>query len=695
MRDSVSTPNLRNGLFARAHNAVIVIALVASAQYSHCTASSGSSPAPLLTAASVLALNSEQATYRYPVRLQGVVTFPNGSSLVLQDGTAGIWVNLPEKSTYKLGDLLEVRGTVGPGGYSPEIWASSARRIGQRALPLPKDVAFRELSSGIEDDQYISVIGKVRSVRMPANHATYSQIWIRLAMQDGFVDATLPNTVTFSSGLLLDSEVRVNAVALCSKNRDRQLTSVVLGMSSLSQITIVRPPDDDPFARPLTPLSALMQYRSGTDYYHRLRIAGVVTYYDPARRLILEDGDQAILVTNPPSEGILLGDRVEVSGFIASETSGPFIEDATVRFVSHGVSRPPAKVSISDILSGESRYRLVSVEGHVVSRVEEPWGVELLVQSGSSLLQAELHESARQPSFHNLQDGTKILLTGINMVEVEGKWDFAEAWVHCKLLLRSENDVQVLQLPSWWTTSRVIYLATILGLLILLLLGLVVYSLIARWKLQIVFKERERMAHEIHDTMAQSFAGIGFQLQAILRAIPEGMHQLQQEVALARDLVRHSHREARRSFSPLESELNGSTDLLTSLESSAKTMVTGGTIAITSSNLGVTRAIPPQMANELLRIGQEAIANAVRHADPCHLDIVVHYASDSVTLSVQDDGVGFVKSGSLLGFGLRGMRKRAASISAKLEIESNPGHGTRIEVIAPLRSSRKWRFFSK
>ena len=82
--------------------------------------------------------------------------------------------------------------------------------------------------------------------------------------------------------------------------------------------------------------------------------------------------------------------------------------------------------------------------------------------------------------------------------------------------------------------------------------------------------------------------------------------------------------------------------------------------------------------------------------------ISLTYKTDTVTLSVQDDGVGFVKSGNLLGFGLRGMRKRAAAVSADLAIESQPGKGTSVTVIAQLRSTSRpamavrnfWRYIS-
>jgi signal transduction histidine kinase len=694
MQDFVIVHDRCNRPFGRPRLAVLILALIAVAEGSLSAAPSPSPSAPLRTAASILALSVDQARQAYPVQLQGVVTLPG----VIQDETAGIWVNFSNKNDYVSGDLLEVRGTVGPGGYSPEVWPTSVRKIGHRELPHPKEVTFRELSAGNEDAQYVSIVGTVRSVRLPSANMPIPRIWLKVAMKDGLVDAALPNIASPFIDRLLEATIRLNAVALCGKNKNRQLTSVVLESSSIDQVKVLKPTSEDPFAAPLVSLGALMRYRSRTDYYHRVRVAGVVTYSDPGKRLILEEGEQAVLVAAPAAEEIQLGDRIEVSGFPSPENSGPILQDASVRFIEHGKPPSPAKVSVSDILSGASRYRLVSVEGRVVRRIDEPQGIELLVQSDSSLLQAQLEQPASRPGFLNFREGTRILVTGISLVEVEGTWDYAQSWVHCKLLLRSADDIQVLQLPSWWTTRRIICLATFFGILILILLGLVIYDQVARWKLQVVFRERERMAYEIHDTMAQSFAGIGFQLQAIMRSVPEGMPTLHQEVTRARDLVRHSQREARRSFSSIDSENDTSTDLLNSLDGCARNLIVGDSVEVTTSTVGVPCPIPRAVSMQLLRIGKEAIANAVRHANPRHLKILVEYAPDSIRLELQDDGIGFVKSGSLLGFGLRGMRRRAADIAAQLAIYSSPGDGTRIVVIAPLKHRRPgawlWRMWN-
>jgi hypothetical protein len=363
------------------------------------------------------------------------------------------------------------------------------------------------------------------------------------------------------------------------------------------------------------------------------------------------------------------------------------LQDAILRDVAPGQQLRPTPATPAELSSGSFNYSLVSTEGRLLRRMQEPFREVLLLQDKSALLLAELDEQGKPNELSYLKEGSTIRISGISTLDVSGTWGTGgpnASTIRYKVLLRSPGDVQVIQPASWWTTLHVIYLAAILGVLVLLFFGLLIYGRLEGWRLHAVLEERERLAHEIHDTLAQSFAGIGFQLQAIRKAIPSEALGLREQVDLARALVRHSHKEARRSLEPLSPDLPGEIDLLSSLESSARTMVEGGTVEVTAASIGAPHPLPPKIATSLLRIGQEAIANAVRHAEPSHLDISLAYDRGFVRLAIKDDGCGFVRSGNLLGFGLRGMRKRSAALSAKLEIVSQPGEGTCVVVTAPL-----------
>jgi signal transduction histidine kinase len=124
--------------------------------------------------------------------------------------------------------------------------------------------------------------------------------------------------------------------------------------------------------------------------------------------------------------------------------------------------------------------------------------------------------------------------------------------------------------------------------------------------------------------------------------------------------------------------------LLSALALCARRLVAGGSVTVISRSLGEVRPVPLRMSDNLYRIGQEALANAVRHAHPTRLNIVLEYTKNSVRLLIGDDGAGFVQGSELGGFGVLGMRKRAASISARLDVSSVLGQGTEVSVTAPL-----------
>jgi signal transduction histidine kinase len=329
----------------------------------------------------------------------------------------------------------------------------------------------------------------------------------------------------------------------------------------------------------------------------------------------------------------------------------------------------------------------VSIEARSVHRLLEPTREVLLLQTGSISVVAELRDARNDKGLLNVPEGSTVRVSGVSVVEVEGSWNLGgrpagnvSSWI----LLRSPADVQVIQPPSWWNSRHLLYLAALLALLLLLVLAHVVYKYMEHWNLRAVLSERERLATELHDSLAQSFAGIGFQLQAIRDAVPLDFPQLRQQVDLAWSLTRHSHKEAQRSIGPLDAGLPRESDLIAALGNSARKLVEGGSVRVTAESTGPQRTLPPRIFDPLLRIGLEAIANAVRHANSHTIGISACYEPKRLRLAIQDDGCGFIVSGSLLGFGLRGMRKRAAAIGAKLEILAQPGSGTRIEVTAAL-----------
>jgi signal transduction histidine kinase len=243
------------------------------------------------------------------------------------------------------------------------------------------------------------------------------------------------------------------------------------------------------------------------------------------------------------------------------------------------------------------------------------------------------------------------------------------------------EEVEVIKGPPWWSTGHIVVL--IIGFLLLLLAAQTGYHFIARWRLRAVIEERERLAHEMHDTLAQNFAGLGFHLEG-MRDDTSEENPLRPQLDWALDMVRDSHKEARRSVASLRPQALESVGLLKSLEQDARRMVGGGGVHIATSLTGTERKIPVSISDTLLRIGQEAVANAVRHGQPNALQLAIDYEDTALQLTVKDNGRGFHPANGSGGFGIRGMKNRADSISADLKICSAPSEGTTVQVRVPI-----------
>jgi signal transduction histidine kinase len=639
--------------------------------------------------ASIRSLSFDQANFGHPALIRGVITLSVERGLVVHDATEGIWVYWNRFEDYAPGDEVEVQGSIGPGKFAPVVNATSVRKLGIAPLPKPLPVTFKQLSSGDFDAQYVTLTGSIRSVGKRENSGRSKHLIVRIDSGHGTLMATLPGDADEALDPMLDGIVRITATAMSSQTNNRRLIAPILAISSLQNIVLLRPPSAALWSTPVLPIGRLMQWRSGTDLHHRVHVTGTITYYRPGESLVIEDHGSALYARTDQSMELSLGDRVDVLGFPAPRDSGPILENAILRRVASGAPLAPASVRIANLCSGNLNYNLISTEGILVQQLDGPSQRTLLVKDGSNVVEAELDGGA-EPKLRSLHDGSTVRIRGINALRVSRAWNYdvdGVEKVHCRILLRSEDDAMLVQMPTWWTVPHTIYVAIALGTLALLFLIQIIRSLYDRGRLQAVLAERERLAHELHDTLAQSFAGIGFQLQAIRREIPHDFRHLERQVDLARDLVRHSHKEARRTLSSYSAETDERFDLLRCLEKSAQTMAEGGKVCITSTIAGDQRPLHPAIATALLRIGQEAIANAIRHADPTHLGIALFYEDDRVTLSVTDDGTGFVERGDLLGFGLRGMRKRAAAVSATFEITSAPGNGTQVTVVVPSQSA--------
>ena len=428
----------------------------------------------------------------------------------------------------------------------------------------------------------------------------------------------------------------------------------------------------DPEGQPIANLRAL-----APDKPAHVTVHGVVTLTFPT--LFVQDSTGGVAIQNfrattPPQ----IGDQVEVRGDAELHDFSSVIKDAEVHILWSHSPIHSMSVTASQAATGSFDAQYIEIEGHLENKEElGDHTVVLNLAEDNQSFRAIVKGSNSTEAYLRLKNKSRLRLRGICVVDSAYTHDLTPF----AILLSSLNEVEILEGPPWWSTEHIV--VAIIALLILILAAQALHNYIERWRLIAVLDERQRLAHEMHDTLAQSFAGIGFQLQAIRDEIDD-RSAIDRELDLASSLVRRSHEEAKRSIAALRPELLESVGLLRALEQSAQSMVAGGTIRITAFSSGEAHSIPVRISDTLFRIGQEALANAVRHANPNSLLISLTYGEAALQLLVEDDGQGFVVGADSVGFGIRGMRKRADTISAELQIRTAPGRGTAIRVSAPM-----------
>jgi len=204
-----------------------------------------------------------------------------------------------------------------------------------------------------------------------------------------------------------------------------------------------------------------------------------------------------------------------------------------------------------------------------------------------------------------------------------------------------------------------------------------------------VLEERNRIARDVHDTLAQGFTGIVMQLHAAEEAL-EGNDAAAAlaHVERARDLARSSLKAARRTVLAIRPEDAPRENLAAAIERLAREMTRGTSVGVRAETEGALKPLGAPAEAELLSIAREAITNALRHAAPSEIRATLRYAPDAVTLEIGDNGRGSatgVESADEPGLGASGLRERASRIGAALAIESRPGTGTLVRVVVPTK----------
>lgn len=655
---------------------------------------------PVLTnAAQVHALSPSEAGKKLPVRLRGVVAYQiENFSIFLHDATHGIYVDRSGATNkFVPFQFVEVEGVTAPGEFAPVVKARNITALGEGNRPVPRRVTFDHFALGQLDCRWVELSGIVRSVQVRAPN----KIEAGLAVGGGRLAILLDAIPSEIEPKLIASTIQVQGVMTAVFNQRRQFIEPLL-LARGTDVVLKEAPAQNDLELPYTRVANLLQYNPDVRPNHRAKVQGTVLMHQIGRAVFLRDGNRGLMVKSDYQKTISPGTIVETIGFPAMGKYSPLLDDAVIQITSKETTPQPVKLNVEDALKGRHDSDLISVEASLVETEYQNGIWQMVLQDSDNLVSAELQEQAPSQHIKQIQKGSRVLITGVCAVDAVNEIKPQLRPVSFQLLLRSADDLVVLQNPPWWNSRRLFWALGLVSGTFLLSFG----ALFAYFKIKLmrqttarltseaefagVSAERIRLARELHDSLEQGLTGIGLQLDAVAKRAEASDKAAKHHLELARTLTQQSQEEVRRCINDLRAEALESNNLPGAFSRIIEQLGHNTRMSLNFRVEGDVQNLPPVTENHLLRIGQEGLANALKHSCATRIWVTLSYQSEYLLLSIDDDGCGLNPSELVKPkdghFGLRGMSERARRIGAGLNIKSTLQEGTTVELRLPIRA---------
>jgi signal transduction histidine kinase len=697
----------------------------------------------LTNAADVLALPDDQASLGLPVFVKGIVTAAEtnwNGRFFIQDSSGGVFVENKNPSQPLVGDVVEISGITRAGGYAPCITKPHWNKIGTAPLPEARPITIEQLMSGIEDGQRIEIPGVLRDAQLSGN-----RLGIQVEAGGYRLRAFLPIPAETNLQSLIGARVLLKGTAATAYNAPlRHIVAVTLYISRPDDFIIQRPASADPYSAPLTPLNAIAQYRKDRLPGSQVHVKGVVTYQIKGEDLFLQDTNSGLHIKSKLTDTVIPGEVVEAVGFPAVENFLPVLEDAIFRKTGELQTNPtPQNAIIAELQKGLHHADYINLKGTLVDRlalgigrtVDEPViRTTLVLQNSNFLFEAEKDTLDQNGFLTSIPIGSVVQVSGICLLESDQDGKIKTV----RILLPTSHDVKILETPDWLTPRHLLTsLAIVSGILLLaiswsvmvsqknLKLGTLVSEKelaqkelqqahdLLEWRVQertkqlkvemtarketelqfrAVLTERTRLAQELHDTLEQTITGIALQLDRVANHFEKNPDNAIRHLKLARNLTRQGQTDVRHSVWGLRSRAGEKFDLVGALNISTRQIANDAGIQIQIETSGEVKPLSEVYEENLLRIGQEAITNTVKHSGAKSVKIELQFSPQKTVLQITDDGKGFdpeTCEGPNEGhFGLLGIRERAERMGGEATINSTPGKGACVRVEIPINQNQ-------
>ena len=406
-------------------------------------------------------------------------------------------------------------------------------------------------------------------------------------------------------------------------------------------------------------------------------LRGVVTLTQP---LFIQDDTGAIEIQSAQPPELNLGDEIQVQGALSVEPMSAKLVSEEIHLLGNLTPVVPLSISPTQAATGAFNGRLVELRGTLRSKsINAYQEIVMQVEDSEQTFRVIGKGDLSLAQYRAAQPGSELRIRGICTAvpwQQSGRGAFT-------ILLRSMDEVEVLTGPPWWSPYRIIWYASFVVVLIIFILHLLIRM--ERSKMEAIFGERQRIAHDMHDTLAQSFAGVGFHLQGVRNSFRTGTIDLSnaaQKLDVVCDLVTRTHREASAEIAGLHPDPASGDDLLAALERCTHAMLQDHFPSFVIATLGTPKDYSLAVRDAFFQIGREAITNVLRHSQATQIEVKLHYKPKHLELQITDNGGGFDYSEQAQGFGFCGMRRRSEKVGAVLRVETRLGTGTVVSVEA-------------
>jgi len=685
------------------------------------SALSGAAEIPLTPIAAVRALSREDLAKAPVVRLRGVVTFRNVDTFVIQDDSAGIYVNQGLARKWKIwagdeavsaalraGSVVEVEGVMDPGGYSPPVLLRQVRILGEAPLPLARPTVAGRFFRGVEDSQRVEVRGVVQGLWVDG-----AGVNLVLDAVPGRFLARVPNASLEQAEAWVDAEVRLEGVAVSRFNTRGEFIMPTILLNRAEDLQVEKPPPSLPFDAPLVAMQDIDRFRVEPLKGHRQRVQGVVIHSEPGHLFYLQDGRTGLRVETRSPLMLQQGDRVEVAGFVDRTRIVRGLCEAVVRKIGTGQVAAAEPIHPDQIIAinaesvarglianpGDYDGRLITFTAFLVDVNRSDTGEWRLTLKGEASSITSILHDANPRALAALRPGSALALTGIAQVSFANPLTTAQSPERVDVLLRTVADIVILRRPSWWTRERVM---VALGGVVLSFFGAIAWVGQLRRRVQVqavtiaeamrthrdseleltaARGERFRLAADLHDSLQQHLTGASYRIEAGLMRMGEVPEAVREQFTAARAALDRTRSGLRACMVSLRGIEEGPAEFPALVQHSLGKVDHWPRDAVDVITTGEAFPLSRHVMGSLLLFLQEAVGNAFKHGAPGRVSVQLDYTPDELTLSVTDDGRGFDLTAAqrhATGLGLETMRHRLRWLGGRAEITSQPGEGTRI-----------------